>query len=626
MCGIAGYISKTNFNSTKIIRTLNHRGPDNIGEYHDKIKGLYLFLGHTRLSIIDLSPSGNQPMKSADGDIVISYNGEIYNFQKLKEKFIKNQELISTTDTEVIIYLYKNMGIDFVNELNGDFAISLYDKKKSKLFLIRDRMGVKPLYYYYQNGVLLFASEIKAILSSEVQFQLTNQQIFEYFIFKYVPGDLTLYKNIKRLTPGKYIEYDIENDDLVINRYWSLKKIPKYQNLTYKDAKKEFYKLMEDAVQIRLLGDVPIGTFLSGGIDSTIIASFLKNKPEIKHYCANKAKKDLKKEGTSSDYQYAEMLAKEWDLQLIEQQIGSDEANLNLIRETLHYSDDLIADGSQIPSYLITKQAGKSSRVILSGIGADEIFLGYPGHVMTIFTLFLNKLPKYFSKYLTRQFNKLPQGKGKFLSFKRYLHRVGKYYNYPNYKYGFLNIVGDFENSASIYNGNMDEMIEKFKKYFPEDGDIWNSIFKYEMENFLIKNLHYVDKTSMANAVESRVPFLDYRIVEFAYSIPRSYKLSSFGRTKIILKDTFAHILPNYVTKRKKAGFGMPLRSLFSTREKINQLLDIEFLKGISGFSIKNIEKIICNHINGQEDNSSLIYAIISFQEWYKTNDYKITT
>lgn len=620
MCGIAGYVSESIFDGTKIIRTLNHRGPDNLGEYYDKIVKKNLFLGHSRLSIIDLSPSAHQPMKSLDGSIIVSFNGEIYNFLDLKDKYFKDHSFFSSSDTEVIIHMYQTMGIDFIKELNGDFAISIFDKEKSKLFLIRDRVGVKPLYYYYKNGTLLFASELKAILASGIKQKLCDQRIYEYFIFKYVPQEGTLFNNIHRLKPGHYLTYDFEAEKLDIEPYWVLKKKPEYSKLSYKEAKECFYELMKDATRIRLISDVPIGTFLSGGLDSSIIASFLKNNKEIVHYCASKNKKDLKKEGTSSDLMYAEMLAKDWGLNLTKQYIGVGEVTQEMIRKTLYYSDDLIADGSQIPSFLITQESAKTSKVILSGMGADEIFLGYPGHVITNFSLMLDKLPRSLATLLTNWFKKIPQGRGRFLTLKRHLHRIGKYYSYPTYKYGPLNIVGDFENSASIFKGDKEAIITIFNKYFPKDRDVWNSLFHFEIENFLVKNLHYLDKISMANAVESRVPFLDFRLVEFAYSLPKSYKLAGLIMTKKVMKDAFARILPRYVIKRKKAGFGMPLRSLFSSKEKIDKLIDWDFFNNYERFSVDNIEKIIESHINGKEDNSSIIYAIISFQEWYKMN------
>jgi asparagine synthetase B (glutamine-hydrolysing) len=212
------------------------------------------------------------------------------------------------------------------------------------------------------------------------------------------------------------------------------------------------------------------------------------------------------------------------------------------------------------------------------------------------------------------------QGKGRFLAFRRYIHKIGKYGNYPNYKFAILNLVGDFENSCSVYSGDKESLIHTLSDYFPKDEDTFDALFRFELENVLVKNLSYTDRTSMANSVECRVPFLDHRLIEFAYSIKRSYKLSNTGKSKRILKDTFKSQLPSYIVNRRKAGFGMPLRSIFSSESKVNHLLDISFFSNFNHFSIDNIDKIIKNHISGKEDNSSIIYALISFQEWYKLN------
>jgi asparagine synthase (glutamine-hydrolysing) len=625
MCGISGYISNHRLDDEKgekMVASLRHRGPDYCSQYQDVILGKNIFLGHNRLSIIDLSSAGHQPMFNQDKSRIIIYNGEIYNYIDLKNKNLKHYSFRSKTDTEVLLYLYDELGIDCVKKLNGDFALSILDKQEKKLYLVRDRLGIKPLYYYYEEKTqtLIFASEIKALLSAGMKPELAEEYLQMYFVFKYVPGSGTLYKNIQRLTPGCYLVYDLITGSIEIKRYWTLKKNDLYQGLSYKEAQYCLFDLVKDAVEIRLMADVPVGTFLSGGIDSSIIAYFLKEHPEITHYCARKSESDLEKEGTTSDFYYASCLAKEWNIPLVEIGIGKNEASSEMLKKVLFYSDDLIADGSQIPSYLITTEAGKNSKVILSGMGADELFFGYTGHQLTLMSLRLDLLPCFIALIIAKGFKKLSQGRGHFLAYRRYLHRFGKYYSYPSYKYGFYDIVGDFENSCSVYKGNKEKVIQFFKSYFPGEGDIFDLLFQYELDNFLVKNLHYVDRMSMANSVENRVPFLDHRLVEFAYSIKRKYKLSSLRKTKRILKDTFRLKLPPYILKRRKAGFGMPLRSIFSVKDNIDRLLEKDFFTHFHGFSPGDIDRIINHHVSGKEDNSTIIFALISFQEWYKMN------
>jgi asparagine synthase (glutamine-hydrolysing) len=622
MCGISGYISPLMLDGKAMTATLRHRGPDYCSQYQDVIQGKNIFLGHNRLSIIDLSPAGHQPMFNQDKLQVIIYNGEIYNFIDLKNKHLKHYSFHSKTDTEVLLYLYEELGIDCVKELNGDFAFSILDKQEKKLYLVRDRLGIKPLYYYYEEKTqtLIFASEIKALLSAGIKPELAEEYLQMYFVFKYVPGSGTLYKNIQRLSPGSYLVYDLITGRIEIKQYWTLGKNDLYQGLSYQEAQHCLFDLVKDAVGIRLMADVPVGTFLSGGIDSSIIAYFLKDHREITHYCARKSKSDLEKEGTTSDFYYASRLAKKWNLPLVEIGIGKNEVNSEMMKKVLFYSDDLIADGSQIPSYLITAEAGKSSKVILSGMGADELFLGYAGHLLTLMSLRLDRVPPFIAQIIARGLKRLSQGRGHFLAYRRYLHRFGKYYSYPSYKYGFYDIVGDFENSCSVYKGNKEKVIQFFKSYFPGEGDIFDLIFQYELDNFLVKNLHYVDRMSMANSVENRVPFLDHRLVEFAYSIKREYKLSSLRKAKRIVKDTFWSKLPVYILKRRKAGFGMPLRSILSVKDNIDRLLDKDFFTHLHGFSPADIDRIIDHHLCGKEDNSAIIFALISFQEWYKMN------
>jgi len=615
MCGITGYIAKNKLPIDSMVNSLEHRGPDACGMYEAEVNQQCVGFGHARLSILDLSKKGNQPFVSTDAKVHLIYNGEVYNYLELKEQYLKNEIFISNTDTEVILKLYQQKGIEFVELLNGDFSIAILDQNKNKLFLIRDRAGVKPLYYTYQNEQLVFGSEIKSILKAGVKPELAIENLQKYFVFKYSPANETLFKNVNRIPPAHFGEYDIANKSFAIKKYWQ-PNTKQYQDISYKEAQQVAKDLLKDATEKRLIADVPVGTFLSGGLDSSIIASFLKENNNIIHYCASKEKKDLKKEGTTSDFQYAQQLAKEWKLNMTEIPIGSDNANLEQIRNTIKYGDDLIADGSQIPSFLITQQAAKQSKVILSGMGADELFLGYAGHQMTLLDGWLSNVP--FSSFIAKGLRGLDQGKGAFKAFRRYLHKLGKYHNYPNYKYGLYTIVGDFENSLSVFKGDIENTTQFLSNYFPEGADPYECFKQFEYENFLQKNVSYLDRMTMANSVEGRVPFLDHRIIELAHALPRKYKLSNTGTTKAVLKSAFKNDLPDYVTNRRKAGFGMPLRSIFSSEEKINELLDRELLNSVDGFSMLDIDKSIQAHLTGREDNSALIYAIISFQEWYK--------
>ncbi|MEO8399327.1 MAG: asparagine synthase (glutamine-hydrolyzing), partial [Ignavibacteriaceae bacterium] len=388
-----GYISNNKFDDLKLLKTLSHRGPNDEGVYEEILNDKNIFLGHKRLSILDLSLAGHQPMFSNDKDVIITYNGEVYNFLELKKKFLSGLKLKSNTDTEVILNLYLVLGEKLVNELNGDFAISILDKKENKLLLYRDRLGVKPLYYFNDSKTFFYASELKPFLAANLSKEISEEDLSNYFVFKYVPQNKTLLKNIFRVPPGNYIKVNLDDLNFQTIRFWD----PDYETdytLKFSEAKDEVGALLNAAVTKRLISDVPVGTFFSGGVDSSAIAYYLRDNENLIHYTARKNKNDLKEEGTTSDFDYAFKLAQDWKLNLQPINISADEANINLINITNYYSDDLIADGSQIPSYLITKEAAKSSTVLLSGMGADEIFLGYGNHLLTLLSQYFDKSPR----------------------------------------------------------------------------------------------------------------------------------------------------------------------------------------------------------------------------------------
>lgn len=616
MCGIAGYIATDVLNGDAMSASLVHRGPNAHSHFAAQNQGRQVYMCHTRLSIIDLSERGVQPMHSDDGNIVLTFNGEIYNFLELKEKYLKGRSFNSTSDTEVVLKLYELKGIEFLGLLNGDFAISIFDKRVQKFFVIRDRLGVKPLYFYWKGGKLVYGSEVKALLASGIPASLNQDAVQRFFVYKYSPEQETLFKDIDRVHPGSYLVYDFANHSLEAKTYWTL---PDQQvDTSYPEAQEQLEHLMEDATKIRLISDVPVGSFLSGGLDSTIIAYYLRDRKDIRHFCASKNAEDLKKEGSSSDYHYARQLADTWGLNLKEIKIGSEELNPQQLDTVLHFGDDLIADGSQIPSYLITKEAAKEITVILSGMGADELFYGYAGHQLALLAQYFNKIPGALRKPILKQFENLNTGSGRFKPYKRYLYKFGKNFKYKHLQYGVYSVVGDFENSMSVFRSTGADATAILDKYFKPEGDPFRSQTQFEVNNFLVKNLHYVDRMSMGNSVENRVPFLDHRLVEFAVGLPREYKLGGNLLTKKILKDTYGPKIPSYIIKRRKAGFGMPLRSIFSDEKKIDKLLDWSFFENFEGFSMADINRIKDEHLRGIGDNSSIIFALISFQAWYK--------
>lgn len=618
MCGIAGYYASKKMDLQAMIATLYHRGPDANGIFETQIGDKLLGLGHSRLSIIDLSEQNNQPFFSDDKKIAISFNGEIYNFNELKQSYLKNEQFKTNGDTEVILKMYQKFGVNCLKYFNGAFAIAIVDLISNRLFIIRDRIGIKPLYIYNNNEALIFSSEIKTILASGIKAELNKDLLSTFFAFKYMPQNTTLFKGIEKLAPGTYLEIDLKSQAIATHTYWKPSSIDYFQKMDYKEAQDELYDLMESAVAFRTIADVPLGNFLSGGIDSSIIAYYLKDKIDITHYCASKNTEDLKTENTTSDFDYAEHLANDWKLKLLPIAIGNEELNDELINKTLWYGDDLIADGSQIPSYLITQKAKETSKVVLSGMGADELFFGYAAHQLIILDNYFDKFP--FQTIFSSLLSNLNQGKGYLKAFKRYLFKIGKYHFLPNYKYGIYGIVGDFDTSFKILEKPDKEQVLNFiKPYFENEKDNFKAFTNFEMDNFLQKNINYFDRMTMANGVEGRVPFLDHRVVEFAYNLPNNFKINKKAQTKLILKDTYKNKLPNYILNRRKAGFGMPLRSLLLNKQKVLSLMNLPYLLDLNlGFNEKAILEILDEHIQGKQDNSALLYAVVSFNHWHK--------
>lgn len=600
-----------------MVRALHHRGPDASGACEAVIGGRQVFLGHARLSIIDLTEAGTQPMFAADGAIAIVFNGEVYNFRELRERYLRDVQFQSRTDTEVVLRLYEQRGLACLDELNGDFALAILDKRIGRLFLARDRAGVKPLYYATTASRLLFASEIKGLIAGGLRAELDQAGLQRYFVFKYTPGSDTLFRGVQRLPPGHLLECEIASGKVTTRAWWR----PDYSTagtLSYADAREQLHALVADATRSRLVADVPVGTFLSGGLDSSIIASLLRDNPRITHYCASQSAADVSKEGTTSDIHFAQRLADDWRLRLVPVDIGAANVTPEQVRTTVRFADDLIADAAQIPSYLITRGAADTSKVFLSGMGADEVFLGYAGHKLALLWSWLERMPLHAR--LLRSLAGIDQGRGAFKAFRRYLYRLGKYAGYPPWRYAIFSIVGDFENSAAVVRGDREALARFLAGYFPADADPFESFKRFEYENFLQKNLSYVDAMSMANSVEVRVPFLDHRVMQFAWSLPRHYKLGNTGKAKRILEDAFAADVPAYVRRRRKAGFGMPIRSIFSDRGRVRELLDLRALRAIADFNVAHIEHLADRHAGGQEDNSSIIYALLSFQEWHRVH------
>jgi len=595
VCGIAGYHHAAALSGKAMLRALAHRGPDSQGTHEEEVAGQQLFLGHARLSIVDLSENGHQPMHGEKS--IISYNGEVYNFKALRQQHFSSKEWKSQTDTETILALYEKLGDDFVRLLNGAFAISIFDAKERKVKLFRDRMGIKPLYVHTSTEGIVFASEVQAILAAGIPAELDRTRISDFLVFKYSPGKDTLFKGIERLPAAHRLIYDCATKRAEVSRWWEIG--PAYGSYagSFKQGTAELKERLGEAVDLRLMSDVPLSNFLSGGIDSSIIAHHLRHRQDIHHYCAIKEERHIKAEGTTSDGGHARRLADAWGLTMHEVALAENTFTTANLSKVMGHNDDLIADGSLIPSYLITERAAQDTTVVLSGMGADEILLGYGGHLMTLASKTVGRLPSFMENGLNGLMGGLKPGTGRFKAYKRYLFKLGRYAK-SNHRYVGMNVVGDIPSALSVYDHRESRLDQIDAHYFGSGGEVFEGLARFEMENFLQKNLLYMDRMSMANGMEGRVPFMDHNVVEFAHSLPRHFKLSKRFTTKHVLKEAYREELPAHILQRRKAGFGMPLRVLLADDSQRAQFLNEDFFGGIAGFDVDAVRQAVVDLLN----------------------------
>ena len=547
MCGIAGYINFIGKNIPyesfqKMVSIMVHRGPDNQGIKIFEASP-YVALGSRRLSILDLSPAGNQPMSNKDGTIWIVHNGEIYNFPEIKLELIeKGYSFYTNTDTEVIIQAYEEWGENCLYKFNGMFAFAIWDDRKKQLLIARDRLGEKPLYYSDVNGSLYFASEIKSILTVlNPEIDLTSIQ--DFLLLQYVPWPRTAFKNIMKLPPAHYLIYD--KNGLSIHRYWN---IPvNKSDISYNEAIMHFSELLKDSVRLRLISDVPLGIFLSGGIDSSVVSYLVNNlvNNPVNAYTISFIE-DSKHFDESN---YSKIIAE--DLNLTHKLITctADDA-FEKIPKLIWHLDEPVAESLIYPVFELANKAKNEITVALSGEGADEFLYGYRNYSFEKLRKYIPPFPYNYSNFL--------QGKEDIR-----LRALG-YISSSSLENGFNNWVVCFSqneiknifcnptNSSSIYH--------KLKGLLPQAPTHNMDLYPWIDQHF--RMVDYIltsrDKMTMAASLELRVPFLDHRLVEFMAGLPWNMKIKN-GKEKAILKDSFRHLLPDQIVKRRKKPFSAPI-------------------------------------------------------------------
>ena len=569
MCGITGKIKLDNRNvSEKEILLMNqrikHRGPDDSGVYLNGPIGL----GSVRLSVIDLSSAGHMPMISEDKQTIIVYNGEIYDTERYRRELSNDGiKFKSKTDTEIILYLYKKYGIDCLSKLRGMFSFVIYDKKKNILFGARDRFGEKPLKYFWDQKTFIFSSELKAILENkEVEKKIDYFAINDFLTYQYVPYPKTGFKNIYKLPPAHYFILDLEKSNLEIKRYWDLD-YSKKLNLSENEWKKIIFDELENAVKMRMVSDVPLGAFLSGGVDSSAIVAMMarnSNKP-IKTFSIGF------KENKFDERHYAQVISKIFQTDHHEL-IVSPEMMIESLPTLIRAYEEPYGDSSMLPTYYLAKLTKEQVTVALNGDGGDENFMGYSRYKVLSSALYFNKTtPLWFKKSLLLNLYTMHKIIPSISTFKKgilFLKSLEK-----DIAECYLYYIGYFmeSNKKNLYKPEMWQILKNapssdFMKDIFDDTQTNNTMDKalyadfnsYLPEDLMVK----VDIATMQHSLESRAPMLDHKFVETISKIPSQLKLKN-GISKYIFKKSLENILPEEILYRKKMGFGIPVDAWF---------------------------------------------------------------
>lgn len=612
MCGINGrlnqiFISEDEFKTLRDL--MKHRGPDDAGVYQQLIGKYQLFLGHRRLSIIDLSSLGHQPMKSSDGNVIIVFNGEIYNYLELKQLLISlNHSFYSKTDTEVIVEAYLEWGEDCFKKLNGMFAIALFDKRTEKLYLVRDRAGKKPLYYYEDGQNFSFASELKPIIKdSTLDIQIDKSKIPGYLYHHYVSNNSTVITNIKKVPAGGILQWD--KGKVKTYKYWDLpyeySQLRRSQINDYGVAKNELKELVIDSVQRRLIADVPVGVFLSGGIDSSLVAAVaqkITNK-NIKTFCIGFESLNY------DEAPYAEDVAKYLGTDHHSMYLSNDDV-LEMLNDLPKYFDEPMADSSQIPTMLVSKLASEDVTVVLSGDGGDEIFGGYNDYIKIQFMQEHAILIKAFKKLYPKTLGDiLPRRLSNLLNQVDY----GKRFQTANGRLcSIISKLCNLADASILFDENgLEQINDKVL------GRMLLDMQHYLLDDILIKT----DRACMKYSIEARCPLLDYRIIEHSFKLPMEYKLNG-DNGKMILKDVLYDYIDSTLFVRPKHGFSFPINEyLFGAlKEELYDLSAKNFIKNEGLFNydcLINIIKYAEEHKLDSDVYSGLLWSYYVFQKWY---------
>ena len=622
MCGITGVFQFNEFSdkyvdlTSKATSAMILRGPDN----QQTLQIGKAVLGHARLSIIDLSNAASQPFTDKTGRFSIVFNGEFFNYLEHRNSLShKGYVFKSNSDTEVLLALFIEHGIDCLKLINGFFAIAIYDKQQDTLYLARDRFGIKPLLFHYNETRIAFASEMKALLCYDINRTINNSVLFSYFVHNYIPGNESIIESVEKLPAGHYMV--CANGKFEVTLWYTMPQ-PGTSIETYEESVKQLDTLLDDAVKLRLISDVPLGCFLSGGIDSSVIAAIAtRHKPDLMTFSLG-----FPDQPFFDETKWAEIAAKHLNTNHQSFQITNNEL-LDILPSVLDYIDEPFADSSAILVNILAKQTRQHVTVALSGDGADELFGGYRKHLAHYKAINYKKYQR-LAQVVNPILKLLPQSRNNTITDK--IRQIARFTEgislTPEDRYIQWASISSFNNVHDLLLNNLEPnsyraYIESITASIKSNESI-GEITKADLQMVLYGDMiPKVDLMSMANSLEVRPPFLDYRVVEFGLSLPNKYKVYGSSRKKI-LQDTYRSKLPGELFTRPKKGFEVPLTNWM--RNELFQLIDKDFLKKEyiihqEIFNYRTTEKLKKQLLsNNVGDSPSKLWALIVFQNWYK--------
>lgn len=617
MCGIVGVIDYSRNFDNQILENMNNklytRGPDDFGTELFRKDNYTIGFGHRRLSILDLSALGRQPMHF--DNLWITYNGEVYNFEEIKDElFLEGYNFISHSDTEVILKAYHKWGVNCVDKFRGMFAFSIYDVSNKKLIILRDRVGVKPLYYYSNDNILLFSSVLKAFYpNNNFKKEIDTNSLSMYLQFGYIQSPKTIFKNCFKLLPGHYLEYDLTTKEYKEIKYWDINEHfePKFQD-NEKDLVNNLENLLTEAFKLRMVSDVPVGTFLSGGIDSTLVTAILQkhSKTPIKTFTIGFTDESY------NEAPYAKEIANYLNTDHTEYYCSPNDV-MDIIKEMPKIFDEPFGDSSALPTTLVSKIAKEKVSVVLSGDGGDELFGGYSSY-----NLFLNRFDKInkipAKNFIKKLIDLVPDPIDSF-----YKINENKYTKYLKLKnvLEYDDISNIFKLSNSVFTKNeIFKLIGSYKYredlpilFISDKEKMMLSDFKgYLADDILVK----VDRASMSVSLESREPLLDNKIIEFSTKVPEQYK-----NDKYLLKKVLEKYVPLELFERKKTGFGIPINDWLRNDLKylLEEYLSEEKLSKHNLFDKNYVNSLLNLFLNKKIDDRK-IWSILMFQMWHEEN------